>query len=64
MKNFTKIILVTIFSLLTSSEIFSTPINQFINSVSPPLNANSVIKSSDIVITFEQVMNGSTMIND
>lgn len=42
----------------------SSPINPYINSVSPPLNANSVVKSSNIVITFEQVMNGSTMIND
>ena len=61
MKNFTKIILVTLVSLLTSFEIFSAPINQFINSVSPPMNANSVVKTSNIVITFEQVMNGSTM---
>ncbi|HRB01656.1 MAG TPA: hypothetical protein PK294_14575 [Ignavibacteria bacterium] len=52
-------ILVIGFLFLSTS--FSTPINQFINSVSPLLNANSVVKSSNIIVTFEQVMNGSTM---
>ncbi|MFZ1320481.1 MAG: FG-GAP-like repeat-containing protein [Ignavibacteria bacterium] len=61
MKNSKKIILVLFFNLFTSLHLFSTPINQFINSVSPPMNANSVVKSSDIVISFEQILNGSTM---
>ncbi|MFZ1321277.1 MAG: FG-GAP-like repeat-containing protein [Ignavibacteria bacterium] len=61
MKKLYKVISFLAISILFSSSTFSTPINQFINSVSPTLNANSVVKSSDIVITFEQVMNGSTM---
>ncbi|HQY52642.1 MAG TPA: FG-GAP-like repeat-containing protein [Ignavibacteria bacterium] len=61
MKNFNKILLISFYSLFSTFQLYSTPINQFINSVSPPMNANSVVKSSDIVITFEQTMNGSTM---
>ncbi|MFZ1322160.1 MAG: FG-GAP-like repeat-containing protein, partial [Ignavibacteria bacterium] len=61
MKNLFKIISIFAISILFSATSFSTPINQFINSVSPPMNANSVVKSSNIVITFDQVMNGSTM---
>ncbi|MFZ1322656.1 MAG: FG-GAP-like repeat-containing protein [Ignavibacteria bacterium] len=61
MKNLYKVISILVISILFSATSFSTPINQFINSVSPPMNANSFVKSSDIVISFEQVMNGSTM---
>ena len=61
MKNLNKILFIITLNLTLSFSVNSTPINQFINSVSPPMNANSVVKSSNIVITFEQVMNGSTM---
>ncbi|MDQ3022205.1 MAG: FG-GAP-like repeat-containing protein [Bacteroidota bacterium] len=62
MKNLNKIILIIIITFTCSISLKANPINQFINTVSPPMNANSVIKSSDIVISFEQFMNGSTMI--
>ena len=61
MKNPTILILILIITFVCSLPLKSDPINQFINTVSPPMNANSVIKSSDIVITFVQLMNGSTM---
>ncbi|MDQ3021950.1 MAG: FG-GAP-like repeat-containing protein [Bacteroidota bacterium] len=38
---------------------FSLPINQFINTVAPQMNANSVNKSSNITIVFTQDMNAS-----
>jgi len=61
MKNLNKILLIIALNLTFSFSVYSTPTNQFINSVSPPMNANSVVKSSNIVIIFEQTMNGSTM---
>ncbi|MFZ1322978.1 MAG: FG-GAP-like repeat-containing protein, partial [Ignavibacteria bacterium] len=61
MKNLNNLIVILIISFFFANPVNSTPINQFINSVSPPMNANSVVKSSDIVISFEQIMNGSTM---
>ncbi|HRA98917.1 MAG TPA: FG-GAP-like repeat-containing protein [Ignavibacteria bacterium] len=61
MKNLTNLILIILVNFLFSIHANSTPINQFINTVSPALNANSIVKSSDIVISFEQIMNGSTM---
>ncbi|MFZ1322026.1 MAG: FG-GAP-like repeat-containing protein, partial [Ignavibacteria bacterium] len=64
MKNLYKTISALIVSICITTIAFSTPINQFINSVSPSMNTNSVVKSSDIVISFEQVMNGSTMTSD
>jgi len=59
-----KLILIFIFTFAFSISLKSNPINQFINTVSPPMNANSVVKSSDIVITFAQLMNGSLMTSD
>ena len=51
-------------NLIISFSVYSTPINQYINSVSPPMNSNIVIKSSDIQITFMQDMNGSLMTDE
>ncbi len=61
MKNPNKLILIFILTFACSLSLKSNPINPFINNVSPPMNANSVVKSSDIVITFAQLMNGSLM---
>ena len=61
MKNPNKLILIFILTFSSSLSLKSNPINPFINNVSPPMNANSVVKSSDIVITFSQLMNGSLM---
>ena len=61
MKNPNKLILIFILTFACSISLKSNPINQFINTVSPPMNANSVVKSSDIVITFAQLMNGTLM---
>ncbi|MBK9334562.1 MAG: VCBS repeat-containing protein [Ignavibacteria bacterium] len=61
MKNPNKLILFFVLTFTCSLSLKSNPINQFINNVSPPMNANSVVKSSDIVITFAQLMNGSLM---
>jgi len=46
-----------------SKDVLSLPINPYIENVSPPMNANSVNKSSDIVIAFTQEMNPSTIAN-
>ncbi|MBK8984206.1 MAG: VCBS repeat-containing protein [Ignavibacteria bacterium] len=61
MKNPIKLILIFILTFTSSLSLKSNPINQFINTVSPPMNSNSIIKSSDIVISFTQLMNGSLM---
>ncbi|MDQ3021949.1 MAG: Ig-like domain-containing protein [Bacteroidota bacterium] len=54
------ILLLTVSIYNTAS---SLPINPFINTISPSMNANSVNKSSDIVITFTQDMNPATISN-
>ena len=46
-----------------SENIYSTPINQYINTVSPTQNAVSVIKSSNITIVFTQDINPATINN-
>jgi len=65
MKNLNNILLIITLNLTlffsAYSSVYSTPINQFINSVSPPMNSNVVVKSSNIEITFMQDMNGSLM---
>ncbi len=61
MKSPNKLILIFILTFACSLSLKSNPINQFINTVSPPMNANSIVKSSDIVITFAHLMNGSLM---
>ncbi|MDQ3194284.1 MAG: Ig-like domain-containing protein, partial [Bacteroidota bacterium] len=57
------ILIVAITSLLFNKEILSIPINPYINTVLPTLNAVSVNKSSNITIIFTQEMNPSTIIN-
>ena len=42
---------------------FSTPINQYINTVTPPQNAVSLNKASNITIAFTQDMNPATINN-
>ncbi|MBK8981900.1 MAG: VCBS repeat-containing protein [Ignavibacteria bacterium] len=64
MKNLNKILLIIILNLTFSYCVNSTPVNQFINSVSPPMNSNVVVKSSNIQINFMQDMNGSLMTDD
>ena len=54
---------VIIVSIFCSTMIYSTPINQYINTVSPSQNAVSVIKSSNITIVFTQDMNPATINN-
>ena len=64
MKNLNKIMLIITLNLTFSYCVNSTPINQFINSVSPPMNSNVVVKSSNIQINFMQDMNGSLMTDE
>jgi len=64
MKKLNKKISIIVISIFLTSIAYSTPINQFINSVSPPMNSNIVVKSSDIQITFMQDMNGSLMTDE
>ncbi|MEZ4824137.1 MAG: FG-GAP-like repeat-containing protein [Ignavibacteria bacterium] len=63
MKNQYLIFAIIIVSIFSSSMIYSTPINQYINTVSPSQNAVSVIKSSNITIVFTQDMNPATINN-
>lgn len=48
-------------SLISANVVLSNPINPFINSVSPSMNAVSVNKSSNITIVFNQEMNAATV---
>ena len=63
MKNQLLIFAVIIVCIFNSSMIFSSPINQYINTVSPSQNAVSVIKSSNITIFFTQDMYPATINN-
>ena len=63
MKNQYLIFAIIIVSIFSSSIIYSTPINQYINTVSPSQNAVSVIKSSNITIVFTNDMNPATINN-
>ena len=63
MKNLLLIFAIIIGCIFKTSMIYSTPINQYINTVSPPQNAVSVIKSSNITIVFTQDMNPATINN-
>ncbi|MBS1517772.1 MAG: VCBS repeat-containing protein [Bacteroidetes bacterium] len=55
---------ILLIGIITFNTGLSSPINPYINSVSPPMNSNIVLKSSDIVITFMQDMNGSLMTDE
>ncbi|HMQ70598.1 MAG TPA: FG-GAP-like repeat-containing protein [Ignavibacteria bacterium] len=61
MKQLISTILILLLCFLTVNNGNSLPINPYIHSVSPPLNANSVVKTSDIQINFTQGMNPAFM---
>ncbi|MBP9192468.1 MAG: VCBS repeat-containing protein [Ignavibacteria bacterium] len=63
MKNQYIIFAIIIVCILNSSMIYSTPINQYINTITPSQNAISVIKSSNITIVFTQDMNPASVNN-
>ncbi|MEZ4822339.1 MAG: Ig-like domain-containing protein [Ignavibacteria bacterium] len=49
--------------ILNTAMIYSSPINQYINTVTPSQNAVSVNKASNITIVFTQDMNPATINN-
>ena len=61
MKLLISIISIILLSFLTVNNVISLPVNSYIHSVSPPLNANSVVKTLDIQINFTQDMNATFM---
>lgn len=61
MKRLISTIFILLLSFLAVNNGISLPINPYINSVSPPLNANSVVKTLDIQINFTQDMNAIFM---
>jgi len=64
MKHLIFITYILLIGLITFNTGLSSPINEYINTVSPPMNSNIVVKSSDIQITFMQDMNGSLMTDE
>ncbi|HMR41456.1 MAG TPA: Ig-like domain-containing protein, partial [Ignavibacteria bacterium] len=63
MKNLFLKLAILIACFLNAAIIYSTPINQYISSVTPTQNAVSVNKSSNITIVFTQDMNPATINN-
>ena len=63
MKNSFLKIVIGIVCILNSAMSYSTPINQYINTVTPYQNAVSVNKASNITIVFTQDMNPATINN-
>ncbi|HMS33594.1 MAG TPA: Ig-like domain-containing protein [Ignavibacteria bacterium] len=61
MKKFSIFFAVIIYITAFQNQLPAIQINEFINSVSPRMNAVSVIRSSNITIFFAQDMNASTV---
>jgi len=61
MKTLIKHFLLIYISFISANIVLSNPINPFINSVSPSMNAVSVNKSSNITIVFTEDMNAASV---